>query len=129
MTTIAIPQRSNPIPVLAILAMAALALLSLGLANRARVVNGEHSLAKHGAEAAAIHRCLDDNGPAELWAFTSWRRHDHYIQTCRLEDGRWGLRIIQRVKGAWQERTSFIVKDGSREKLVEYVTARCKIMR
>ena len=119
----------NPAPVLFVLVVAALVLLSIGLANRARVVNGKHSLAKHGAEAEAIHRCLDDNGPDELWAFTSWRRRDHYIQTCQLDDGRWGLRIIQRVKNGWNERTSFIVKDGSRERLVEYVTARCKIMR
>ena len=118
------PVPAPAIPLLILLALAAI-LLAVAL-DQVKVRNGEHAPAKHGADAGAIHRCLDANGPAETWQFTSWRRPNHYIQTCQLDDGRWGLRIIQKVKNGWRERSSFIVKDGTYQQLFEYITARAR---
>jgi hypothetical protein len=84
-----------------------------------------HAVLKHGAEATSIRRCLDSNGPNEVWEFTSHRRKGFFIFTCQLDDGKWGIQILQRTKlGQWIEKTAFVVKDGSAFQLKEYVTAR-----
>lgn len=100
-----------------------LGLLAVGLLAVA-VQAREHAVIKHGVDAISIRRCLDNNGPNETWKFTSWRRKNHMIQTCKLGDDKWGLRIIQPTKNGWMEKTAFIVKDGTRQQLVAYVTAR-----
>lgn len=100
-------------------------LFALEVGGAVAVENRDHAVIKHGLDAQKIRSCLNKNGPDEVWAFTSWRRANHFIQTCKLDDGRWGLRIIQGTKaGRWLERTSFIVKNGTKQELREYVTAR-----
>lgn len=83
-----------------------------------------HSIKRHGEDAAKIHKCLDNNGPEQLWKITGYKRPNHFIETCKLDDGRWGLRIIQRTLKGWQEKTSFVVKRGTLTELREYITAR-----
>ncbi|GAI18460.1 unnamed protein product, partial [marine sediment metagenome] len=61
---------------------------------------------------------------SEVYKWRSWRRPNTFIQTCRLDDGRWGLRIIEAVARGWLEKTSFVVKGGSWPELIEYVSAR-----
>jgi hypothetical protein len=83
-----------------------------------------HAVLKHGEEAKAIRKCIDNNGPDSTWTFTSHRRKDHFIRTCQLPDGRWGIQIIQATARGLIERTAFVIKDGTFFQLKEYVTAR-----
>jgi len=84
-----------------------------------------HAVTKHGADATAIRKCLDNNnGSGNIWAFTSHRRKDHFIRTCQLPDGRHGIQIIQKIADGFKERTAFVVKDGTAFQLKEYITAR-----
>jgi hypothetical protein len=98
-----------------------------GRGNDVPVANGKHALAKHTADAKAIHKCLDGRGPSEVWKVTSLDYPNHFIQTCQLNDGRWGIRVIQWTKDRiFKEKTSFVIKDGTKEQLVEYLTARAR---
>lgn len=104
-----------------------LAVLAAGyyLVEVAQVGQADHAVIKHGADALAIRQCLDRYGPNEVWQMTSWRRPNHFIRTCQLDDGRWGLQIIQKTRlNGLIEKTSFVVKDGSLFELRQYVTAR-----
>lgn len=84
-----------------------------------------HPVLKHGEEATSIRRCLERNGPNEIWKFTSHRRKGFFIFTCLLDDGRWGIQIAQLTKlGEWIEKTAFVIKDGTPFQLKEYITAR-----
>ncbi len=98
-----------------------------GRGNDVPVANGQHALAKHEAEAKAIHKCLNGRGPHDVWKVDSPDYPNHYIQCTRLPDGRWGIRVIQWTKDKiFREKTSFVIKDGTREQLVEYLTARAE---
>jgi hypothetical protein len=104
-------------------------LAGLLMAGQASVVlemrMASHAVLKHGAEATAIRQCLEGRGPKEVWEFTSHKRRDFFILTCQMDDGKWGVQIIQRTKiGRLLEKTAFIIKDGSAFQLKEYVTAR-----
>ena len=60
---------------------------------------------------------------------TSWRRPKQYIVGCQLDDGRWALSLGTVKKGilggiSFSEITSFIVKNGSHQEFIEYVSAR-----
>jgi len=92
--------------------------------SETEVQDRSHALKKHGADASAIRKCLNLDGPDEVWKFMGWRKANYYIQTCQLGDDRWGLRIIQLTRNGWIEKTSFIVKDGTFTQLTEYITAR-----
>lgn len=120
MTAAALPQTSNKAGIILILPIIAATIILL-----AAVQNGTHSIEKHGADAVEIHAALDcGNGPVETWQSRSWRRKNQFFQVCQLEDGRWGLRLVERTLRGLKEKTSFVVKDGSRFALVEYLTAR-----
>ena len=98
-----------------------------GRGNDVPVANGQHALIKHEADAQAIHKCLNGQGPHDVWQVNSFQYPNHFIQTCRLDDGRWGIRVIQWTKDKiFREKTSFVIKDGTREQLVEYLTARAE---
>ena len=100
-------------------------LLAILLAANVAILNGDHAVLKHGTEASQIRKCLDNNGPNETWKLTSWRRPNHYVQTCKLDSGKWGIRIVQITKeNGWIEKTAFVVKNGTKQELIEYVTAR-----
>lgn len=107
-----------------LVAMAAGIILLIG--NGVKVKNGAHSVSKHQAEAREIHKCLDEKGPFRVWKFRPGKKENHYVQTCRLDDYRWGMRIIEKTKRGWQERTSFVPKQGTTEQLNEYLTARAE---
>ena len=116
------------LPLLACL-LGLLLLASLLWASKADVVlemrMTNHAVLKHGAEATSIRQCLDGKGPNEVWEFTSRKRKDFFIFTCQMDDGKWGIQIVQRTKvGQLLEKTAFIIKDGSAFQLKEYVTAR-----
>jgi hypothetical protein len=83
-----------------------------------------HSTNKHGADATAINRCLNNNGPNAVWQSNSWRQPNKFFQTCQLPDGRTGIRVVQRVKSGWKEVTSFVPKEGTAQNILEYLSAR-----
>lgn len=85
-----------------------------------------HAVMKHGEQAKLIRQCLDNGGPHSVWA--AMESTNKFFQACQLNDGRYGIRIIERVKAGWRERTSFIVKDGTLTQLKEYLTARATII-
>jgi hypothetical protein len=105
-----------------ILLLALLAVAGAAVAVRA----SPHALQKHGEDAAMIHRCLDDNGPSEIWRSASWRTPNKYFQVCQIGPDRWGFRIIEWLerRGVWKERTSFSPGDGSYRALLEHLTAK-----
>jgi hypothetical protein len=128
-------QRQGFNPRLLLILPAAFMLLGLwaaltpgwGMGHQVPVRAEDHAKAKHGLEAAKIRKCMDHPGPHDVWKMTSSHYPNHFIRTCRLEDGRWGLQIIQWTKDRiWREKTSFVVKDGTREQLTEYLTARAQ---
>lgn len=94
--------------------------------NSVSVKETEHAVQKHGTEAVQIRRCLDKpGGTIDVWKFSTWRRPNQFFQICQLEDGRMGLRLIEKLRnGIWKEKTSFVVKSGSPAEVLEYLTAR-----
>ncbi len=109
-TTLDRPLNLKPLLLLALLTIA--------------VLWGAHAVARHGDEAQQVRSALSCNGPSEVWRFRSWRRQKQAIVTCELPDGRWGLSIIERVWYGLKERSSYIVKDGTRSQLWEYVSSK-----
>ena len=117
----------RPLALLALLALLATSFVAAAELVDAPVLNNPaHSIAKHGADAAAIHNALDCAGPSSVWQSRSWRSQNKFFQTCQLDDGRWGCRIVQVGRNAMRELTSFVVKDGTRLRLVEYLSARAR---
>ena len=106
-------------------------LVILGVLWVAGVQNGEHSVIKHGADAIQIHEILDDScrGSHNQWHSRSWRTPNKFFQTCQLDDGRWGFRVIDKIKGVWHEKTSFVPGDVSYTHLVEYLSGIARIVR
>lgn len=125
-------MRPQTIPLLplALLALIPIALLAFGIAGIAdNVRDRTHASAKHGEqEVNAIHRCLENNGPAHIFRSRSWRTPNKYYMTCELSDGRWGLSILQKTSKGYLEKTAYIVKDGSLKSLIEWVTARAELV-
>jgi hypothetical protein len=107
----------NWLPLLAII----LAAVAGGLVT---VSYRNHSIVKHGYDAYAVNRCLDDNGPAQVFQSRNVANDSKYFQTCLMSDGRWGLRVIACQAGRWVEKTSFVVGQGSVGELTEYLSAR-----
>ena len=106
-------------------------LLILGVMWVATVQNGEHSVIKHGADAIQIHTILDDpcRGAHNTYQSRSWRTPNKFFQTCQLDDGRWGFRVVDKIKGIWHEKTSFVPGDGSYTHLVEYLSGIAKVVK
>ena len=128
-------QQRQGIPPLILVLPAVMLLLGLfaaltpgwGVGNHVPVSETDHAKIKHGDDAAAIRRCMDKKGPHDVWRVSSPQFPNHFIRTCRLDDGRWGIQFIQWTKDRiWREKTSFVVKDGTREQLTEYLTARAE---
>ena len=84
--------------------------------------NGAHTV-KHGPVVDAIHRCLENNGPAQVWQSRSWRQPNKQFLTCEYEPGRWGLMIVERVRSGWREVSTFRIKSGRLAELEEYLSA------
>lgn len=94
--------------------------LALALAGIAYMVVQGHAVANHGKDALAVRDCLNKNGPA----FTFQRPSDGYeFRLCQLPDNRWGLQIVKWAAdlGDQLEVTSFVPKDGSWTKVIEYL--------
>ena len=80
-----------------------------------------HAVEKHGSDALAIRKCLNDKGGAdEIWR--SFDKKTFYLW-CHLPDDRWGfMAIIQdTIDKLWYESTSFVKGDGTMGTLLKYL--------
>jgi hypothetical protein len=80
-----------------------------------------HSVEKHGADALAIRKCLNDkSGADEIWRSSD--RKTFYLW-CQLPDEKWGFMAIVQdaIDRLWYESTSFVKGDGTREALLKYL--------
>lgn len=125
------PRHSSlPLIFLMLLALAMGALLLYGVDGVTDTVRArpEHSVAKHGDVVQRIHQCLNDKGPSQIWKSKSWRTPNRYFFGCELDDGTWGLSIVDKTKNGWLEKTTFRIKDGTLKQFVEYVSARAELV-
>ena len=80
-----------------------------------------HAVEKHGSDALAIRKCLNDKGGAD----EIWRSFDNktFYLWCHLPDGRWGFMAIVQdtIDRLWYESTSFVKGDGTMGTLVKYL--------
>ena len=135
MTTLAHQQNHNRPNLLAgfIVFLAAIALFILITALRAQspaiaavkpipqIQYQPHAVEKHGSDALAIRKCLNDKGGAdEIWR--SFDKKTFYLW-CHLPDGRWGFMAIVRdaIDRLWYESTSFVKGDGTMGALLKYM--------
>ena len=80
-----------------------------------------HAVEKHGSDALAIRKCLNDKGGAdEIWR--SFDQKTVYLW-CHLPDGRWGFMAIVQdaIDHLWYESTSFVKGDGTMGTLLKYL--------
>jgi hypothetical protein len=80
-----------------------------------------HAIEKHGSDALAIRKCLNDKGGAD----EIWRSFDNktFYLWCHLPDGRWGFMAIVQdaIDQLWYESTSFVKGDGAIGALLKYM--------
>ena len=80
-----------------------------------------HAVEKHGSDALAIRKCLNDRGGADqIWR--SFDKNTFYLW-CHLPDGRWGFMAIVQdaIDRLWYESTSFVKGDGTIGTLLKYM--------
>ena len=118
MTTLALTPGRPPRLLLALLALALF--VPLGVT----VVGNPAHATKHASDHTLINRCLDDNGPHMVLQSRSPKRTNQYWRVCQLDDGRWGVQLLERVARGWRERTAFVPKSGTWHDVWEYVSAR-----
>ena len=80
-----------------------------------------HAVEKHGSDALAIRKCLNDKGGAdEIWR--SFDKKTFYLW-CHFPDGRWGVMAIVQdsIDRLCYESTSFVKGDGTMGTLLKYM--------
>ena len=84
-----------------------------------KVVVSEHA-SKH-EDSSLIRSCLDNQGGAtQIWMGFG---KDVFYLLCQLKDGRWGIQsITQGLDKLWYEKTAFVPKDGTFQKVIDYLT-------
>src|SRR5690606_11634682 len=108
---------------------APLLLLLLGIILLAgiAVMPRMHAVAKHGMEAVAIRRACEQHGPDYVFRSLSPKTPDKFFQVCALDDGRYGIRIIECTARGWLEKTAFVAKgalgNGTWDRTYEYLSA------
>lgn len=119
----------NPLPVILIMALAALA---VGTLLALQVRSRTHAVKKHGAEALAIRQSCEQKGPIDVWRSLS-PGDEKFFQLCELQDGRIGLRILKCTAKGWMELTAFVAKgrlgNGTWARTEEYLLAKAEPFR
>ena len=80
-----------------------------------------HAVERHGSDALAIRKCLNDKGGAdEIWR--SFDKKTFYLW-CHLPDDRWGFMafVQDAIDRFWYESTSFVKGDGTMGNLLRYM--------
>lgn len=105
-------------PLLALLALAA------GLALWGKIVLGDHATNRHGDEAAAIRKCLDEKGPYQAWIIKRGEEKTFYL-LCQLPDERWGIQLVKwsNAMRKWLEISAFVPESGALIEVVNYLKA------
>jgi hypothetical protein len=96
--------------------LAAIVLMAAAMA----ILPGTHAVRRHGQQALAVRQCMDSRGPAMV--FQDRQFADKLYLLCELRDDTWGLQIVKRTGDGWKEITSFIPKDGTLARVLEYVS-------
>lgn len=92
--------------------------LTLNAQARPNVIAHIHATAKHGMDAVLIRKCLNENGPWQVWHAKDGR----FFFLCQIQDGRWGFQSARKSGGVWDELTSFVPDgDGSLSSLLRYL--------
>jgi hypothetical protein len=81
-----------------VLVFAAVLLATIGLSI-------SHAEARHGSDALTVRNCLENNGPDLI--FDNPTRGTKMV-VCYLDDNHYGIQIIRKVNGKWEEVTAFI---------------------
>lgn len=107
----------------------ALLLIAVAVLASIAVMPRMHAVAKHGMEAVAIRQACEEHGADYVFKSLS-PKDNKYFQVCALDDGRYGIRVIQCTAKGWVERTAFVAKgalgDGTWERTWEYISARAE---
>lgn len=77
-----------------------------------------HAIEEHGSEAESVRRGCEKNGSTMTF---KKKDEERYMFLCQLEDGRYGIQIIEKINDLWQEVSSFVPKDGSLAAVRDYV--------
>jgi hypothetical protein len=80
-----------------------------------RVHYNPHALRGH--PEAPLVRLGCESGPEMIFKH---RGEDKFAFLCFTEKG-WGIMIVQKIKGVWEEINSFIPKDGTKEAVRRYL--------
>ena len=78
-----------------------------------------HAVIRHGDDAIAIRKCLNDNGEYMIWQ--SLTQDNKFFRVCELGPGRFGLQIVQCIVGGTCEKTAFIKGNGTWLELLKYL--------
>lgn len=90
-------RRTNPKPFLILFLLALVSATVVGLMF-------SHGTAKHGASAETVRQCLDDKGQIRTYDLD----YDKKARICEIEPGMFGIQIIRKYKGKWEEITAYV---------------------
>ena len=113
------PHRRAPMGALLILVlMVVLAATALPPIQRAHTRHQDHP------ESVAVRGCFEQRGGAQH-IYRDRDDPDKFYLLCQIPDGpyqdQWGLRVIVRDAEGWWEKSTFVPKDGSWARVVEYL--------
>ena len=90
-------------PVLFFCILAALVMLFAPVLGQV-ITDYSHGELKHGTAALTVRQCIDQNGPLQVWQNP---QSGSQARICELAPGLFGIQIIEKFQGKWQELTSF----------------------
>lgn len=95
-----ISHRPNLLPWLIIAAL----LIVVGLSV-------SHGFERHGQYAIAVRNCISNGGTIQRWHNPETGR---IARICQLEETVFGIQIIEKIDGKWQEITAFVKRKMTR---------------
>ncbi|MBN1535166.1 MAG: hypothetical protein JW908_00435 [Anaerolineales bacterium] len=107
-------KRSSPFGFLIVLFLIVAFLIAFATIN-----SSDHATDRHGSDAKRIRRCLDQNGPVQIF-----RADDVFYRVCQLDDGRFGIQAVRKISktyDVYREITAFVKAHGTWEELIAYM--------
>lgn len=79
-----------------------------------------HATERHGTDAQSVRDCIEQQGYMQVW----WNAdNEHRIEVCQVDEHTWGLRVLKRISGKWQEITAFVRHQATTiEEVDQYLT-------
>lgn len=74
---------------------------------------GEHAVEGHGSTALMTRKCLENQGPTHIFQERLSDTTRYHLLCQDKSTGKWYDMIVEKIEGAYQEITSFAVKDGT----------------